>query len=197
MSSRERAQGARSSSRNRTTDRGRNDRHIWAERYDRELEDIFAIQDEITGPSSRRSPAASRRRRTIARSASDRQYGAYECVLAAKVLHHRRSARTMRGAAPLDALSRLTRTMLTPRLEACVLGRHGVRMVRGSRRHVAAGFRGGQTALALDDNDSDVHRILAALYLMREDHDKATTIRSGRSRSTPTTISSSCSKASF
>ncbi len=26
----------------------RNDRHIWAERYDRELTDIFAVQDEIT-----------------------------------------------------------------------------------------------------------------------------------------------------
>ena len=24
------------------------DRHVWAERYDRELEDIFAIQDEVT-----------------------------------------------------------------------------------------------------------------------------------------------------
>src|SRR4029079_13418015 len=30
-----------------------------------------------------------------------------------------------------------------------------------------------ETALALDDNDSDVHRILAALNLMRDDHDKA------------------------
>jgi adenylate cyclase len=30
-----------------------------------------------------------------------------------------------------------------------------------------------QTALALDDNDSDVHRILAALNLIRGDHDKA------------------------
>src|SRR5262249_29426225 len=27
---------------------GETDRHIWAERYDRELEDIFAIQDEMT-----------------------------------------------------------------------------------------------------------------------------------------------------
>src|SRR6266480_4051889 len=25
------------------------DRHVWAERYDRQLEDIFAIQDEVTG----------------------------------------------------------------------------------------------------------------------------------------------------
>jgi TolB-like protein len=24
------------------------DRHVWAERYDRKLEDIFAIQDEMT-----------------------------------------------------------------------------------------------------------------------------------------------------
>jgi adenylate cyclase len=27
---------------------GESDRHVWAERYDRDLEDIFAIQDEIT-----------------------------------------------------------------------------------------------------------------------------------------------------
>src|SRR5947207_11233277 len=27
---------------------GQADRHIWAERYDRELEDIFALQDEVT-----------------------------------------------------------------------------------------------------------------------------------------------------
>ena len=30
-----------------------------------------------------------------------------------------------------------------------------------------------QIALALDDNDSDVHRILAAVNLTRDDHDKA------------------------
>src|SRR6185503_3023345 len=30
-----------------------------------------------------------------------------------------------------------------------------------------------ETTLALDDNDSDVHRILAALNLNRDDHDKA------------------------
>ncbi len=27
---------------------GTDDRHVWAERYDRDLEDIFAIQDAIT-----------------------------------------------------------------------------------------------------------------------------------------------------
>ena len=47
--------------------------HLWAERYDRDLADVFAVQDEITRPSSPRSSrnytpprisAASARRRT-------------------------------------------------------------------------------------------------------------------------------------
>ena len=29
--------------------------HLWSERYDREMDDIFAIQDEISQPSSRAS----------------------------------------------------------------------------------------------------------------------------------------------
>ena len=29
--------------------------HVWAERYDRELADIFAVQDEITAAVSQRS----------------------------------------------------------------------------------------------------------------------------------------------
>ena len=28
--------------------------HLWSERYDREIEDVFAIQDEIAGASSKR-----------------------------------------------------------------------------------------------------------------------------------------------
>jgi len=33
---------------------GSSNAHIWAERYDRDLNDIFAIQDESPNPSSRR-----------------------------------------------------------------------------------------------------------------------------------------------
>jgi len=43
-----------------------------------------------------------------------------------------------------------------------------------------------EIALALDDNDSDVHRILAALNLTRDDHDKARVPSgAGRSRLNP------------
>src|SRR3989442_1557908 len=66
------------------------DRHIWAERYDRELEDIFAIQDEMTcaivATLPGRVEAATHDR--AKRKPTDNM-AAYECVLAAKVLHHR------------------------------------------------------------------------------------------------------------
>jgi adenylate cyclase len=69
---------------------GDSDRHVWAERYDRELEDIFAIQDEVTAAIVATLPgrveAASHDR--VKRKPTD-NLAAYECVLAGKVLHHR------------------------------------------------------------------------------------------------------------
>ena len=58
------------------------DRHIWAERYDRDLEDIFEIQDEVTRAIVATLPgrveAAARDR--AARKPTDNM-AAYECVL--------------------------------------------------------------------------------------------------------------------
>ena len=69
---------------------GETDRHVWAERYDRELEDIFAIQDEMTRAIVATLPgrveAATHDR---AKRKHTGNMAAYECVLAAKVLHHR------------------------------------------------------------------------------------------------------------
>src|SRR5690606_38732193 len=65
------------------------DRHVWAERYDRELEDIFAIQDEVTSAIVATLPGR------IAAAAHDRvqrkttsNMAAYEYVLAGRLLHH-------------------------------------------------------------------------------------------------------------
>ena len=66
------------------------DHHVWAERYDRDLEDIFAIQDEVTSAIVATLPG---RLEADARSRAERKppanMAAYECVLEAKVLHHR------------------------------------------------------------------------------------------------------------
>jgi adenylate cyclase len=153
------------------------DRHVWAERYDRELEDIFAIQDEMTRAIVATLPgrveAASHDR--AKRKPTD-SMAAYECVLAAKVLHHR-SIREDNAEAQhlLDrALALDPNYAHAHAWKACVLGQTWVYEWCADRDatflQVAAEL---ETALALDDNDSDVHRILAALNLMRDDHDKA------------------------
>jgi adenylate cyclase len=153
------------------------DRHIWAERYDRELKDVFAIQDEMTRAIVATLPgrveAATHDR--AKRKPTDNM-AAYEWVLAAKTLHHR-SAREDNAEAQrlLDrALALDPNYAHAHAWKACVLGQTWVYGWCADRtatfEQVAAEL---EIALALDDNDSDVHRILAALKLNRDDHDEA------------------------
>jgi adenylate cyclase len=151
------------------------DRHLWAERYDRDLEDIFAIQDEVTTAIVATLPgrveAAIRDR--AARIPTENM-AAYECVLTGKVLHHRsnradnaRAQRLLERAIELDPGYAHAHAW-----KACVLGQTWVYNWCEDRDSlldtVLAELR---TALALDDNDSDVHRILAAVNLARDQHD--------------------------
>jgi adenylate cyclase len=153
------------------------DRHVWAERYDRELEDIFAIQDEVTAAIVATLPgrveAASHDR--VKRKPTD-NLAAYECVLAGKVLHHRstradnaEAQRVLERAIALDPKYAHAHAWL-----GCVLGQgwtYGWCQDRDATfRRVADQL---QTALALDENDSDVHRILAAINLLRGDHERS------------------------
>jgi adenylate cyclase len=153
------------------------DRHIWAERYDRELEDVFAIQDEMTRAIVATLPgrveAATHDR--AKRKPTDNM-AAYECVLAAKILHHRSTREDNAEAQRLlnRALALDPNYAHAHAWKACVLGQtwvHGWCADRTATfEQVAAAL---EVTLALDDNDSDVHRILAALNLNRDDHDKA------------------------
>ena len=153
------------------------DRHVWAERYDRDLADIFAIQDEITGAIVATLPgrveAATHDR--AKRKPTDNM-AAYECVLAAKVLHHRSTREDNAEAQRLlnRALALDPNYAHAHAWKACVLGQTWVYDWCADRevtfQQVAAEL---EITLALDDNDSDVHRILAALNLNRDDHDKA------------------------
>jgi adenylate cyclase len=155
---------------------GHSDRHVWAERYDRELEDIFAIQDEVTAAIVATLPgrveAATHER---AKRKPTESMAAYECVLAGKVLHHRstrednaEAQRVLERAIALDPKYAHAHAW-----KACVVGQA---WVYGWMDRDEALRRVGEElkiALALDDQDSDVHRILAALNLIRGDHDRA------------------------
>ena len=153
------------------------DRHIWAERYDRDLEDIFAIQDEVTSAIVATLPG---RLEADARNRAERKppanLAAYECLLEAKILHHRsnrgdnaRALGLVRRAIELDA-----RYAHAHAWHACILGQQwGYNWCEDRTASEEVIAKELEVALALDQNDSDVHRILAALSLIRNDFDKA------------------------
>jgi adenylate cyclase len=153
------------------------DCHVWAERYDRELEDIFAIQDEVTAAIVATLPgrveAASHER---AKRKPTESMAAYECVLAGKVLHHRSTRQDNAEAQRLleRAIALDPKYAHAHAWKACVLGQA---WTYGWCEDRDALFRRGleetQIALALDENDSDVHRILAAINLIRDNHERA------------------------
>jgi adenylate cyclase len=153
------------------------DRHIWAERYDRELEDIFAIQDEVTSAIVATLPGrieAARYDRAERKPTAN--MAAYEYVLTGKVLHHRsvrednvEAQRMLDGAIALDPKYAHAHAW-----KACVLGQAWVYGWCEDREATFAEVGEElQIALGLDDNDSDVHRILAAWNLVQRQHDKA------------------------
>lgn len=153
------------------------DAHIWAERYDRRLDDIFELQDEVTAAIAATLPgrveAAQHDR--IGRK-TPTSMAAYECVLAAKVLHHR--SRKDDNAEALDLVTRAVE--LDPDYahahawRACILGQAWVYGWREDRDGTFAEMlRELERALALDENDADVHRILAAANVNQGDLVKA------------------------
>ncbi|MBI1942211.1 MAG: adenylate/guanylate cyclase domain-containing protein [Betaproteobacteria bacterium] len=153
------------------------DRHVWAERYDRELDDIFALQDEVTSAIVATLPG---RMEADARGRAERKQtgnmAAYECVLEAKVLHHR--SKREDNAKAQELIERAIE--LDPKYahahawKACILGQQwGYGWCEDKARTEDVIVRELETALGLDDNDSDVHRILAAIAVVQNDHDKA------------------------
>jgi len=153
------------------------DQHIWAERYDRKLEDVFVIQDEVTSAIVatlfRRVEDATRSR---AKSKRTENLAAYECVLAAKILHHRSTVKDN-----VEALQMIERAIALDNKyahahswRACILGQswvHGWREDRDATWNEVV--KELEIALSLDENDGDVHRILAAVCVAHDDHEKA------------------------
>ncbi|MFN2644945.1 MAG: adenylate/guanylate cyclase domain-containing protein [Burkholderiales bacterium] len=154
------------------------DAHIWAERYDRELNDIFALQDEMTSAIVATLPGrvAAAARDRAERKPTDNM-AAYECVLAAKVLHHRSTREDNAKAQSLIERA----VALDPNYahahawRACILGQQWIYGWCADRDAVWQEVRSDlERALALDDNDSDVHRILAALHITQNQFEQAT-----------------------
>ena len=153
------------------------DGHIWAERYDRKLDDIFAVQDEITTTIVATLPGrleAAQQDRLVRMKPSS--MAAYECALAAKVLHHKSTREDN-----VEALVLIDRALALDADYAhahawrgCILGQA---YSNAWAKNPEATFKEVMVeldrAIALDDNDADVHRILAAVSIVRNDFTRA------------------------
>lgn len=154
-----------------------NDRQVWGERYQRKLEDIFALQDEvatkIVSTLPARIEAAAHER--VSRKPPENM-AAYEYVLAGKILHHNATRQDNESALRMldKALEIDPAYAHAHAWKACVLGQSWVHAwCKNSERTWKELLRELKIALDMDDNDSDVHRILAAVNITAGDHDRA------------------------
>ncbi|WP_269585045.1 adenylate/guanylate cyclase domain-containing protein [Roseibium sp. Sym1] len=153
------------------------DAHVWAERYDRDMDDIFAIQDEITSSIVATLPGRieESQQSRLARQ-KPASLAAYECVLVAKVLHHQSTRETN-----LEAQQMIARAVaLDPGYahahawRGCIYGQAwGYGWCDNLEETLDLAQASILKAASLDDNDADVHRLLAALYILQNDLPRA------------------------
>ncbi|MFQ5565370.1 MAG: adenylate/guanylate cyclase domain-containing protein [Paracoccaceae bacterium] len=154
-----------------------NDSHIWAEKFDRKLDDIFEIQDEVTSAIVATLPGrveAAQHDRMARKTPAN--MAAYELVLAAKVLHHRSNREDIEEAKKLinRALELDPDYAHAHAWRGCILAQTWVygwcEDKDATWDEVVASV---ERALSLDDNDADVHRVLAAINISRNDLTKS------------------------
>ena len=153
------------------------DRHVWAERYDRDLEDIFAIQDEITeriamavAPELQAAEMERARRKTVP------ELGVWELVARAgwyigmfsaddsaeaQVLLSKALERDPENASVLAALA----------WSYVFDGLYGWQ--RPQPESLAMAVESARKAVALDKQDEGAHTILGVGLLLSKQHDEA------------------------
>ncbi len=160
--------------------------HIWAERYERDLKDIFALQDEIT----LRILTAIQVKLTSGEQSllSEKAYGKYlgtkrgfDCYLkgleAIRYVqgHNIEDVRTARRIAG-EAVALCPDSPYPYAVLSCVhLVEYWTGAGKSSRESLEAGIEMAQKALSMDDSISIAHTYLGNLYAIKREYDKAIT----------------------
>jgi adenylate cyclase len=153
------------------------DKHLWAERYDRELEDIFAVQDEVTHAIvSTIEPHLGSTERQRARRKHTESLGAWECYQ--RALWHmyqyqrddlEQALQLLERAIALDATFSSAYAGLALSLYyQIILG-----FAPDRDAEMARALDAGKTAVKLDETDPFAHVALGRLYTLHADHDAA------------------------
>jgi TolB-like protein/Tfp pilus assembly protein PilF len=150
--------------------------HLWAKRYDRELKDIFAVQDEITVNilSILEVKLLGRRltRYTDNLDAYIRYFQAKERIDRGTPADYSEARRLLEEAIALDpefiaAYRRLA--------WAYMLEYYSDRS-KSPRESMKRAYELAKKALAMDESDSHSYRALAAVYMFRKEYERALTL---------------------
>ncbi len=156
---------------------GATGKHVWADRYDRELEDIFAVQDEVTGTIvGALEPELGKAERERARVKRPENLDAWD--LYQRGLSHLYSP-TKENLAKAQQLFREA-TTLDPSLGPAFSGSaeaYYFTLVYGHsdspEEHRQAALVAARRAVELDDEDASAHCTLGRIHYARKEHDLA------------------------
>jgi adenylate cyclase len=144
-------------------------KHLWAERYDRTLEDIFAVQDEVIA-----TIVATLIGRLAASGAEQAQrkppqlWAAYDHFLQGREHLQRFDAE---AAAPLLRRAIELDPAYAPAYGNLAVTNYVLYCAHGRAEDLAEGLRAAQKAVALDPVDSCSHRALAMIYSLMRQYD--------------------------
>lgn len=152
--------------------------HLWTERYDRDLKDIFDLQDEVTQKIvaalkvklTRRELELLERKYTDNPEAYDCYLRGWECCLCFTKEANAEARRIYERAIALD-----------PEYASAYVGLAWTYLNEWSfgwtedPRHLEQAFELAQKAIALDDSLPGAHTILGNVYLWKKQHEKAIT----------------------
>ena len=155
----------------------RSDNHIWAERYDRDLEDIFEVQDDVVRRVvSTLVGRLEHERQERTRRQSESQLQAYDLYLRGRELFfnwtkddNAKAGDYLKAAIEIEpdyapALALSAEVLLRKWLNG---------WSEDPERHRAESFHAAKRAIEIDDQDSRVHTALGLLYIWNRNLDRA------------------------
>jgi adenylate cyclase len=151
--------------------------HLWAERYDRDMHDIFALQDEVArsvaSTVSGRVEAVGRDRAQHLSAAALR---AYDLVLRAKALMSKYSRSDneealacAERAIELDPTGARAHTLAA----WCLRYSYMAWWMADRENALSRSYQLAKRAVALDETDSMAHSVLGAIHLVRREFEEA------------------------
>ncbi|MDX1431357.1 MAG: adenylate/guanylate cyclase domain-containing protein [Gammaproteobacteria bacterium] len=161
---------------------GRTGHHLWGERYDREITDLFAVQDELVGQIvGALSVQLTHTEASQLASRSEPEFRAYDLYLQARDGYYSRDQARMRES--FDLYSRAT--TIDPQfarayaglaqLSADVWRLNSLREVMAGAVARKVAEEAATKALDLDPTLADAHSVLALLRLVEREHEAALT----------------------